>query len=250
MGAVAIGAFGRHSLLHKPTYSAAMANDQRLDGTHADAFLAACFTIARDSVLAAPHFELSVQALEAAFNERPLLPAPTLALDLTALLSGERLLPIAPISIEPIRDAVRAYEDHVLARLTSDRRWTRLVEGVTAAPRELRASAIGMTVVQVLSRLGITGITGGTGISQFIVRRFGARPASEVLKLGRPSLHDPEIAARLIDGLLLTAKAARRTRELLSDAEVFVVENIARSPANVPGFNSRERPHEGSPSSE
>ncbi len=201
-----------------------MANDQRLDGPNADAFLAACYTVARDAVLVAPHFELSVQALEATYNERPLLPTPTLALDLTALLSGERLLPIAPLSIEPVRDAMRAYEDHVLARLTSDRRWTRLVEGVTAAPKELRASAIAMTVVQVLARLGVTG---GTGISQFIVRRFGARPASDVLNLGRASLYDPAIAARLVEGFLLTAKAARRTRELLSDAEVFVVENIA-----------------------
>ncbi len=201
-----------------------MANDQRLDGTQADAFLAACFSISRDAVLAAPHFELSVYALEAAFNERPLLPAPTLVLDLTALLSGERLMPIAPLSNEPVRDAVRAYEDHVLARLTSDRRWTRLVEGVNAAPRELRASAIGMTVVQVLTRLGITG---GTGISQFIVRRFGTRTAGDVLALGRASLYEPQVSARLIDGLLLTAKAARRTRELLSDAEVFLVENIA-----------------------
>ena len=174
--------------------------------------------------MVAPHFELSVQALEAAFNERPLLPAPTLALDLTALLSGERLLPIAPPSVEPVRDALRAYEDHVLARLTADRRWTRLVEAVTAAPKELRASAIGMTVMQVFARLGIGG---GTGISQFIVRRFGVRPAADVLNLGRASLFDPAVAARLTEGLLMTAKAARRTRDLLSDAEVFIVENIS-----------------------
>ncbi len=200
-----------------------MANDQRLEGPHAEAFLAACYAVARDAVLAAPHFELSVQALDAAFNERPLLPAPTLALDLTALLSGERLLPISPLGLEPVRDALRAYEDHVLARLTADRRWTRLVEGVTAAPKELRASAIGMTVMQVLSRLGLNG---GTGISQFIVRRFGSQPAAEVLSAGRAALYDPAVAARLVDGLLITAKAARRTRELLSDAEVFIVENI------------------------
>lgn len=201
-----------------------MAHHQRLEGQHADTFLAGCFAVARDAVLVAPHFELAVLALEAAYNERPLLPAPTLALDLTALLSGERLLPIAQVTLEPLRDAMRAYEDHVLARLTADRRWTRLVEAVTATPKELRAAAIGMTVVQVFSRLGLSG---GTGISQFIVRRFGTRTASDMLGLGRAALFAPAVVRRLIDGLLATAKAARGAQELLCDAEVFIVENIA-----------------------
>jgi hypothetical protein len=56
---------------------------------------------------------------------------------------------------------------------------------------------------------------------------MAGKPPGDVLEVGRAALHSPEPAGHLTDGLVLLAKAARRTRELLSDAEVFVVENIA-----------------------
>jgi hypothetical protein len=199
-------------------------SDERLDGPRAEAFLSAAMSLARDASTSPTWFETSVKALEAAYTERPLLPAPTLAFDLTALLHGERLLPIHPAAQEPVREAMRGYEDHVLARLTSDRRWTRLTEAIAGLSKELRPAAVGLVTAQLLSRLKLSV---GTGVSTGVVRRFSSRTVDEVLEAGRAALYDPAVAARIVEGLTLLAKAARRTRELLSDAEVFLVENLA-----------------------
>lgn len=200
-----------------------MALDDRLDSQGATAFLTACFSLARSPVHTATWAALALEALEATYGERPLLAAPTLALDLTVLLQGERLAPVHPSAPLPVREALRAYEDHVLARLTADRRWTRVSDGVVAAPREHKAAAIAMVVTQVLSRLGAEG---GTGVSQAVVRKLASLPTAELLEQGRLALEAPEQAARVAEGLHVLAKAARRARDVLSDAEVFVVENI------------------------
>jgi hypothetical protein len=197
---------------------------ERLDPAQAVAFLHACVAVARAPVHAAPWTMACFEALEATFAERPLLPAPTLVLDLTVLLQGERPGPVTVEALPAVKDALRAYEDHVLARLTADRRWTRLADAVRAAPKELRGVAIALVVTQLLARLGLGG---GTGVSQAVVRRLSAQPLGDVLEGGRQALATPVVAARVVEGLELLAKAARRTRELLSDAEVFLAENVA-----------------------
>lgn len=198
--------------------------DDRLEGPVAEAFLAGALALSRDAAISTTWFEPSIRALEAAYAERPLMPAPTLAFDLTALMNGERLAPVAAPAVESVREALRGYEDHVLARLTADRRWTRLTEALSSTPKELRAAAVGMTVSQVLQRLRLSG---GTGVSTGVVRRLANRPVHEVLDAGRAALWVPALANRLSEGLHQLARAARRTRELLSDAEVFVIENFA-----------------------
>lgn len=196
----------------------------RLEGVRAEEFLAASAALARDAAISPTWFELSVRALEAAYTERPLLPAPVLVFDLTALLHGERVLPVTTRGVEAVRDALRGYEDHVLSRLTVDRRWTQLCEAITALPRPLHATAVGLVAAQVLQRLGLEA---GVGVSIGVVRRFVTRAPDQVLEAGRLALYDPQLAAQVVEGLHALAKAARRTRELLSDAELFLVENLA-----------------------
>lgn len=198
--------------------------EERLDGAQAEAFLAGALALAREAATSSTWFELSVRALEAAYGERPLLPAPTLVFDLAALLHGERLLPIAPPGVEALREALRGYEDHVLARLLGDRRWTRLTEALAGVPKDLRAAAVGLVAAQVVARLQVSQ---GTGLSTGLVRRTATRSPAEVLEAGRVALYEPATAARLGEGLTLLAKAARRTKDLLSDAEVFLVENLS-----------------------
>lgn len=197
---------------------------ERLDGPQAEAFVSACAALAREPATSPTWYELSLRSLEAALGERPLLPAPVLVFDVTALLNGERLQPVTPPAVDAVREAVRGYEDHVLARLLADRRWPRVSEAFLALPQSLRAAAVGLVVTQVLQRLGLEG---GTGVSIGVVRRLVTKPPEELLEAGRQALYEPETAARVVDGLTLMAKAARRTRELLSDAEVFLVENLA-----------------------
>jgi hypothetical protein len=198
-------------------------SDDRLDPSQAAPFLSACVALARAPVHALTWTQPALEALEAAYAERPFLYAPTLVLDLTVLLQGERLSPIEVEAPQSVRDALRAYEDHVLARLTADRRWTRVAEGVVAAPKEFRAVAIALVVTQVVQRLGAEG---GTGMSQAVVRRLSTLPVSDVLEAGRAALTVPALAARVAEGFQVLARAARRSRELLSDAEVFLVENV------------------------
>jgi hypothetical protein len=198
--------------------------DARLEGPAAEDFLAGAVALARDAVATDTHFEFAFRSLEAALAERPVVPVPTLAFDLAALLAGEQLQPVALRASETLKDALRQYEDHVLARLVSERRWTRLMEAVAGTPKALRATAVGMTVAMVLQRVQLSG---GAGFSSGVVRRMAQKPPFEILDAGRSALHQPEMAARLADGLKLLAKAARRCRELLSDAELFVVENLA-----------------------
>lgn len=197
---------------------------ERLDGPQAEAFLSACAALARESATSPTWYELSLKALEAALGERPLLPAPVLVFDVTALLNGERLQPVTPPAVEAVREALRGYEDHVLARLLADRRWPRVAEAFLALPRALRASAVGLVVTQVLQRLGLEG---GTGVSPGVVRRLVTRAPDALLEAGRQALYQPDVSARVVEGLTAMARAARRTRELLSDAEVFLIENLA-----------------------
>jgi vWA domain found in the FtsH ternary systems/N-terminal helical region fused to the FtsH ternary system vWA domain len=197
--------------------------EERLHG-NAEDYLAAALSVARLQALTPTWYEVGIRALEAASVERPVQPAPTLAVDLAALMHGERLLPVAPPAQAPVREALRAYEDHVLARLTADRRWTRLTEALAGAPRALRPAAVGMTVAALLQRLQVHG---GVGVPTGVVRRLVSRPIGEVLEQGRVALHQPALAARLASGLEALARAARRTRDLLTDAEVFTVENVA-----------------------
>lgn len=197
---------------------------ERLDGPEAEAFLAGALALARGVVPTRTHFEVAVRALEATLAERPFVVAPTLVFDVTVLLAGEALTPLAPVASPELREVLRQYEDHVLARLVSERRWTRLSEAVAAAPKGQRPEAVGLAVSMVLERLGLTA---GVGLSQGLVRRLASRPPGEVLVSGQAALHVPAVAARLAEGLRAVSRAARRARELLSDAEIFVVENLA-----------------------
>ncbi len=198
--------------------------DDRLDGAQAEAFVAASLAVARRHAASPTYFEAGLLALAEAVAERPTLPAPTLVFDLVPLLSGERLLGPPSGGAGGLDDALRAWDDHVLARLVADRRFSRLVDAVATLPKPMRPVAAGVASVRLLERLGVGT---GVGLSAALVRRLIGRPAEELVEAGKAALADPLIAARLTSGLLTVAKAARRSRELLSDAELFLVENIA-----------------------
>ncbi len=198
--------------------------DERLDGESAENFVLASAALARTQATSPTWFAPSLHALEAAYSERPLLMAPVLVFDLTALLNGERLLPVPPPGVASVRDALRGYEDHLLARLTLDARFTRLTEAFAALPKPLRAQGVGLLTAQLLARLRVEG---GTAVSPALIRRLAPRVGEGLLEAGRLALSSPEVSARVARELDALAAAARRTRALLSDAEVFLVENLA-----------------------
>jgi hypothetical protein len=196
---------------------------QRLEGDVAHDFVAACLAVARPGAASSTWFEAAVESLEWAWGEAPALWAPSLAIDLLLLASGEKLSaglwPLPPA----VHDAVRRYEDSVLARLVSDPRWARLSESVVATPAALRPTLAGVVATQLLSRLGVHG---GVSVSPAAVRRFRKLAGGEVIEQGRAALRRVEVADPICTGLTELAKEARNTRLLLSDAELLVAENV------------------------
>jgi hypothetical protein len=204
----------------------------RLTGAEAEALVAASCAVARPLALKPDRYETSLAALLAALGEKPSLPSLTLAIDLSVLMNGDRLEPLGPQTVPgPLKDAMRVYEDHVLARLVADRRWTAITEAVAAAPKDLRATAVGLLAGQLVSRLERTGeakALNGPGVSQAVVRRMAQRPADDVIQSGRTALQEsPGTVELMIQGFEALARAARRSKELLTDAEVFLLENVA-----------------------
>lgn len=204
----------------------------RLTSAEAEALLAASCAVARPLALKGDRWELSLTSLLAALGEKPSLPSLTFAIDLSLLMGGDRLEPLPAHAVPAaLRDAVRVYEDHVLARLVADRRWTAITEAVAAAPKDLKATAVGLLCGQLVGRFERTGeakALNGPGVSQAVVRRALQRPPDEVIAAGRLALQESEgTLALMVDGFEAMARAARRSKELLTDAEVFLLENVA-----------------------
>jgi hypothetical protein len=195
-----------------------------MGASNADAALAAAVVLARPQVATVEHFGASFLGLSAALVELPDLELATLALDVSLLLSGQKLLP-AQADVRPeLAAALRGYEDHLLARLVSDRRWLQLEEAYLAAPVSARPAATGLLVERLVTKLKAPQ---AGRFSQAAVRRVAQRPPHEVGEEGVVVLaQDETLAARLHEQLTLFARAARRERALLSDAEVFLLENV------------------------
>lgn len=204
----------------------------RLTSADAEALLAASCAVARPNALKGDRWETSLTAVLAALGEKPSLPSLTFAIDLAFLMGGDRLEPLPASAVPaPLKDAVRVYEDHVLARLVADRRWTAVTEAMAACPKDLKATAAGLLCGQLISRFERTGeakALNGPGVSQAIVRRVMQRVSDEVMAAGRTALQENEgTIALMVDGFEAMARAARRSKELLTDAEVFLLENVA-----------------------
>ncbi len=189
-----------------------------------DSALAAAIALARPQVATPEHFGASLSGLSASLVELPHLELATLALDLSLLLSGERLLPFSQDVGPELSTALRGYEDHLLARLVSDRRWLHLQEAWLAAPATARPAAAGLLVERLMRHLRVP--QSGSS-SQAAVRRIASRSPQEVVDEGLVELTaDPELVARISAQLTQLAKAARRERTLLSDADVFLLQNV------------------------
>ena len=190
-----------------------------------EAELCAAVALARPQVATPEHFMPSVLGLSGALIELPDLELPTLALDLSLLLSGERLLPGTLQHTAALATALRGYEDHLLARLVSDRRWLSLQEAWLAAPVAARPTAAGLLVERIVRRLAVPQ---AGRFSQAALRRLQLRQPRDVLDEGLHTLAtEDDLAPRLAASFETLAKAARRERTLLSDAEVFLLENVA-----------------------
>ncbi|MCP3142630.1 hypothetical protein [Pyxidicoccus xibeiensis] len=170
----------------------------------------------------------AVPWLLATLAESPALPPPAMVSDLGRLVSGVAPSPVLPIpdTLRRLRTAVRAYDDHVLARLAAEPHLEAVSTALARLPEPLRPLGIAFLVSRVLARLGFTG---GTAVNPGLVRRVLERPSSELLHAGYAALREPGAGPaleRLAEGYEALASGARRAQALLGDAEVFTLENL------------------------
>ncbi|TQF13094.1 hypothetical protein FJV41_25570, partial [Myxococcus llanfairpwllgwyngyllgogerychwyrndrobwllllantysiliogogogochensis] len=132
-------------------------------------------------------------------------------------------LPI-PDTLPRLRAAVRAYDDHVLARLAAEPHLEAVSAALARLPEPLRPRGVAFLVARLLSRMGFTA---GTSVSPALARRVLERPPGELLSSGYTSLREPGPALeQLAQGYESLSTGARRASALLGDAEAFTLENL------------------------
>ncbi|NTX03735.1 hypothetical protein [Myxococcus sp. CA040A] len=189
-------------------------------------WLCAGLTLARQEGLEAESLATSVPWLLATLAETPTLPPPALVADLGRLVAGHPLAPSLPIpdTLPRLRAAVRAYDDHVLARLAAEPHLEAVSAALARLPEPLRPRGVAFLVARLLSRMGFTA---GTSVSPALARRVLERPPGELLSSGYTSLREPGPALeQLAQGYESLSTGARRASALLGDAEAFTLENL------------------------
>jgi hypothetical protein len=194
----------------------------------AERWLCAGLCLARQEGPTPEALSVAVPWLLATLAESPDLPPPALVSDLGRLVSGVPLSPTLPVpdTLPRLRAAVRAYDDHVLARLAAESHLDAVSSALARLPEALRPRGVAFLVARVLARLGFTA---GTALSPALARRVLDRPPSELLHTGYTALREPGADAaleRLAEGYEALASAARRAQALLGDTEAFTLENL------------------------
>ncbi len=166
--------------------------------------------------------------LVAALGESLALPPAGAIADIGALLHGEQLLTstahVRRIVSDPrLEAAVRRYEDTLLGRLSSDARVLAAADAIAKLPAELRAQGVGIFASTIVARLGFDR---GVELQPGVVRALMAR-AGEMRDQGFAVLRDSaSVRETLAMGYEGLARGAQQTQALVSDADVFVIENL------------------------
>jgi hypothetical protein len=191
----------------------------------AERWLCAGLSLARLEGSAPEALAEAVPWLLAALTERQALPPLGALVDLGRLGAGAPLASGGGAADVPprLRAAVRAYEDHLLARLAADPHLEAAVNALARMPAALRPRGLAFLAGRVLERIEFSG---GAAVSPGLVRRVLERPPGELLQAGFAALRQPAVVEWMAEGYEALAAAARRARALLGEAEVFTLENL------------------------
>jgi hypothetical protein len=122
-----------------------------------------------------------------------------------------------------LRQALAAYQDHVLDRLLADPQLDEAADAVARLPVPVRPAAVARLAAALVERTGLR----GTVVSPAAARGLAARRGDELVSAGRAALHeDSALPSRLASGYEELVRAARGTRQLLGEREVFVLEHL------------------------
>jgi len=125
---------------------------------------------------------------------------------------------------------VRAYEDHLLGRLAADPRFEAACDALARLPQDCRAEGVALLVEQLLAHILFAD---ATAVSPAVARRVLSRPVPELLELGLAQLRQQtgaaasgELLEAMVSGYEQLVHRARHTDVLLTDKDVFTLENL------------------------
>ena len=165
--------------------------------------------------------------IQASISDAPALPPVGVIADIGTLLEGGKLslAEAMPVTEPRLRAAVRAYEDTLLGRLAADGRFEAASDALARLPEETRAEGVAVLVAQLLRHILYPE---ATAVSPAVARRVLMRPQEELLSLGLAGLGPgaEELQSGLIPGYEQLVHRARHTDVLLTDKDVFTLENL------------------------
>lgn len=154
------------------------------------------------------------------------LPPPGALADIGHLMTGMPIRALQPIpdALPELARAIHAYEDHVLGRLDADPRLDSIVDTVARMPPTKRDRAVALFTIQLTKRLGQAT---AVAISSGVVRHVTEMATDELIAIGLSSLTiENRVTQALVTGYRQLISGARRLGNLLSEAEVFLIENL------------------------
>ncbi len=195
------------------------------DRREAERWLAAGVCLARLDRPAPARVTEAAPWLVLAQAEAAAMPPPGVVADLGRLLHhGPGTFHPAPPSTPRLAEALRRYEHQLLGRLAGDRRLEAAADAVARLAPALREEAVAVTVDALCHRLGFDA---GLFIEPAAARNLARRDPAEVLRDGLGCLAGPGPLPDLLAlGYERLAHAAGREHVLLSDADVFTLENL------------------------
>ncbi len=135
--------------------------------------------------------------------------------DRTRVIAGDARLEVA----------IRRYEDGVLGRLSASSRLSAAGDAIAKLPAPLHAEAVGILVSGILARARFEG---GALLQPGLARTATERAPGELIVRGFAALRDDaRVRAMLAAGYEALVSGAERARDLIGDAEVFALENLA-----------------------
>jgi hypothetical protein len=195
------------------------------DRAAAEAWLAGGLCLMRLLPPGADEYMRVAPWLMGVLTEAGAMPPAGVIADIGHLLGGGSLRTLQPLPalLPGLGSAVHAYEDHVLGRLEADPRLDAVIDAVARLPAQHRDHAVALFVTHVWHRMGGHA---GVSVSPGVARRVIHMPVDELCGTGHAALTGGDIAAMLEEGYQALISGARRLGTLISEAEVFLMENF------------------------
>lgn len=189
-----------------------------------DTWLAAGLCLAAGGAVEEAEMVNAVRWIEACVSTVGAVPPVGIVVDLGRVLLRAPFDPrhLPATANAAARATMASYAEHFIGRIRGNRHTQAACDAALRLPPDKRADAVAVFTEQVLDRLGYR----APPASAARIRRALRRPMAELFEEGEAAIAEGR-ADDVIETYDTITRAARRTGALVSDAEVFVLENLA-----------------------